>query len=144
MKFGTRDERKTKLQDYINRRGPQKQRSSAIRKNFTRIQKENGKMKLPKRDTVSGVSSTIRSRKSGTYAKSSGQYRSAKQNYSSSEQSRLARHSRPTTYYSATYQHVTKTGAPITVSPYRVASTNATKTSKRTRKKPEIFGVQRG
>ena len=61
-KFGSRDERKTMLQDYINRRGPLENSTEAkiltIRKEFTRIQKGDRKTKHRKRDTASGVSST--------------------------------------------------------------------------------------
>ena len=62
-KFATRDERKSKLMDYINRRGPRvHEKSTEARinchiKEFTRIQKQDRKMKHRKRDTGSGVSS---------------------------------------------------------------------------------------
>ena len=62
-KFGTRDKRKTKLTEYINRRGPrvhEKKTEAKIlshTKEFTRIQKGDRKMKQRKRDTASGVSS---------------------------------------------------------------------------------------
>ena len=63
-KFGTRDERKTKLMEYINRRGTRVHEKSteakilSHTKEFTRIQKGDRKMKHRKRDTGSGVSST--------------------------------------------------------------------------------------
>ena len=63
IKFGIRDERKTKLTKHINRRGPrvhEKSTEAKLRsytKEFTRIQKGNRKMKHRKRDTGSGVSS---------------------------------------------------------------------------------------
>ena len=62
-KFGTRDERKTKLMDYVNRRGPRihgKTTEAKILshiKESTRIQKDDRKMKHRKRETGSGVSS---------------------------------------------------------------------------------------
>ena len=58
-KVGTRDERKTKRQDYTNRRGPRlldKSTEAKIishTKEFTRIQKADRKMKHRKRDTAS-------------------------------------------------------------------------------------------
>ena len=62
-KFGTRAEPKTKLTEYINRRGPRIHEKSteaktlSHTKQFTRIQKGDCKMKHLKRDTASGVSS---------------------------------------------------------------------------------------
>ena len=62
-KFGTRDERKTKLMEYVNRRGPrihEKTTEAKILshiKESTRIQKGDRKMKHRKRETGSGVSS---------------------------------------------------------------------------------------
>ena len=62
-KFGTHDERKKQLMDYLNRRGPcvhEKPTEAKIlshTKEFTRIQKGDRKMKHRKRDTGSGVSS---------------------------------------------------------------------------------------
>ena len=62
-KIGTRDKRKTKLTEYINRRGPRVHEKKAEAKilshtkEITRIQKGDRKMKHRKRDTVSGVSS---------------------------------------------------------------------------------------
>ena len=62
-KFGTRDERKTKLMEYVNRRGPRIHEKTTEAKIFshikesTRIQKGDRKMKHRKRETVSGVSS---------------------------------------------------------------------------------------
>ena len=64
-KFGTRDEWKTKLTEYINRRGPRVHEKSmeakilSHTKEFTRIQKGDCKMEHRKRDTTSGVSSNI-------------------------------------------------------------------------------------
>ena len=63
-KFGTRDERKTKLMEYLNRRVPRIHEKSTEAKIFshikmsTRIQKGDRKMKHRKRETGSGVSST--------------------------------------------------------------------------------------
>ena len=62
-KFGLRDERKTKLSECINRRGPRVHEKSteakilSHTKESTRIQKCDRKMKPRKRDTASGVSS---------------------------------------------------------------------------------------
>ena len=62
-KFGTREELKTKLTDYINRRGPRTHEKTTEAKilshikECTRIQKGNRKMKHRKRETGSGVSS---------------------------------------------------------------------------------------
>ena len=62
-KFGTRDERKTKLTEYINRRGIRNNEKSAEakilshKKELKRIQKGDRKMKRHKRDTASGISS---------------------------------------------------------------------------------------
>ena len=62
-KFGTREERKTKLTEYINRRGPRThEKTTEARilshiKESTRIQKGDRKMKHRKRETGSGVSS---------------------------------------------------------------------------------------
>ena len=62
-KFGTRNERKTKLTEYINRRGQRVYEKSteakilSHTKEFTRIQKGDRKMKHRKRDTASLVSS---------------------------------------------------------------------------------------
>ena len=62
-KFGTHDERKMQLMDHLNRRGPcvhEKPTEAKIlshTKDFTRIQKDDRKMKHRKRDTGSGVSS---------------------------------------------------------------------------------------
>ena len=62
-KFGTRDERKTKLMDYVNRTGPRVHEKSteakilSHTKEFMRIQKGDQKMKNRKSDTGSGVSS---------------------------------------------------------------------------------------
>ena len=62
-KFGTREERKTKLTEYINRRGPRKHEKTTEAKilshinESTRIQKGDRKMKHRKRETGSGVSS---------------------------------------------------------------------------------------
>ena len=62
-KFGTRDERKTKLMDYVNRRGPRINEKTTEAKIFshikesTRVQKDDRKMKHQKRETGSGVSS---------------------------------------------------------------------------------------
>ena len=62
-KFGTREERKTKLTDYINRRGPRLHENTTEAKilshikECTRIQKGDRKMKHRKRETGSGVSS---------------------------------------------------------------------------------------
>ena len=62
-KFGTREERKTKLTDYINRRGPRTHEKTTEAKilshikECTRIQKGDRKMKHRKRETGSGVSS---------------------------------------------------------------------------------------
>ena len=59
--FGTRDERKTKLSEYINRRGhrsSEKLNEAKILshvKELTRIQKGDSKMKHRKRDTASGI-----------------------------------------------------------------------------------------
>ena len=61
-KFGTREERKTKLTEYINRRGPRTHKKTTEAKilshikESTRIQKDR-KMKHRKRETGSGVSS---------------------------------------------------------------------------------------
>ena len=63
-KFGTREERKTKMTDYINRRGPRTHEKTTEAKilshikECTRIQKGDRKMKHRKRETGSGVSST--------------------------------------------------------------------------------------
>ena len=61
-KFGTRDERKTKLMDYVNRRGPRIHKTTEAKilshiKESTRVQKGDRKMKHQKRETGSGVSS---------------------------------------------------------------------------------------
>ena len=62
-KFGTREERKTKLTEYINRRGPRTHEKTTEAKilshikESTRIQKGDRKMKHRKRETGSGVSS---------------------------------------------------------------------------------------
>ena len=62
-KFDTRDERKTKLMDYVNRRGTRLHEKSTEAKinshikDFTRIQKGDRKMKHRKGDTGSRVSS---------------------------------------------------------------------------------------
>ena len=62
-KFGTRDERKTKLMEYVNRRGPRTHEKTTEAKIFshikesTRIQKGDRKMKHRKRETGSGASS---------------------------------------------------------------------------------------
>ena len=62
-KFGTRDERKSKLMDYVNRRGPLvHEKTTEVKilshiKESTRIQKVDRKMKHRKRETTSGVSS---------------------------------------------------------------------------------------
>ena len=62
-KFGTREERKTKLTEYINRRGPRTHEKTTEAKilrhikECTRIQKGDRKMKHRKRETGSGVSS---------------------------------------------------------------------------------------
>ena len=62
-KFGTRDQRKTKLMDYVNRRGPRVHEKSTEAKilshikESTRIQKGDRKMKHRKLETGSGVSS---------------------------------------------------------------------------------------
>ena len=62
-KFATRDERKSKLMDYVNRREPRvheistKAKINSQIKEFTRIQKGDRKMKNRNRDTGSGVSS---------------------------------------------------------------------------------------
>ena len=62
-KFGTRDERKTKLMDYVNCRGPrihEKTTEAKILshiKESTCVQKIDRKMKHRKRETGSGVSS---------------------------------------------------------------------------------------
>ena len=62
-KFGTRDERKTKLMEYLNRRGPRIHEKTIEAKIFshikesTRIQKGDRKMKHRKRETGSVVSS---------------------------------------------------------------------------------------
>ena len=58
----TRDERMTKLQDYINRRphlleSPQGAKILSLAKEFLRNQEGERKMKHRKRDTASGVSS---------------------------------------------------------------------------------------
>ena len=61
--FGTQDERKTKLMEYVNRRGPRTHEKTTEAKIFshikesTRIQKGDRKMKHRKRETGSGVSS---------------------------------------------------------------------------------------
>ena len=61
--FGTPDDRKTKLTEYINRRVPRVHEKSteaeilSQKKEFTRIQKGDQKMKHRKRDKASGVSS---------------------------------------------------------------------------------------
>ena len=61
-KFGTREEQKTKLTEYINRRGPRTHEKTTEAKIFshikesTRIQKGDRKMKHRKRETGSGVS----------------------------------------------------------------------------------------
>ena len=63
-KFGTRDERKTKLMEYVNCRGPRIHDKSTEAKIFShikesiRIQKGDRKMKHRKRETGSGLSST--------------------------------------------------------------------------------------
>ena len=63
-KFGTRNERKTKLHKYINRRGPRNLEKSteakiqSQKKEPTQIQKSDRKMKHRKRDNASGVLST--------------------------------------------------------------------------------------
>ena len=62
-KFGTREERKTKYTEYINRRGPRTHEKTTEAKilshikESTRIQKGDWKMKHRKRETGSGVSS---------------------------------------------------------------------------------------
>ena len=62
--FGTRNERKTKLMDYVNCRGPRvhekstEEKTNRHIKEFTRIQKGDRKMKPQKRNTGSGVSSS--------------------------------------------------------------------------------------
>ena len=62
-KFGTHDERKTKLMEYMNRRGPRIHEKTTEAKIFshikesTRIQKGDRKMKHRIRETGSGVSS---------------------------------------------------------------------------------------
>ena len=62
-KFGTRDERKTQLMEYVNRRGPRIHEKTTEAKIFshikesTRIQKRDRKMKHRKRETESNVSS---------------------------------------------------------------------------------------
>ena len=62
-KFGTRDERKTKLMDYVNRRGPRIHEKTTEAKIFshikesTRVQKGDRKRKHRKKVTGSGVSS---------------------------------------------------------------------------------------
>ena len=62
-KFGTRDERKTNSSEWINRIGPKVYEKSteakmlSHTKEFTRIQKGDGKMKHRKRDTAGCVSS---------------------------------------------------------------------------------------
>ena len=62
-KFGIREERKTKLTEYINRRGPRTHEKTTEAKilshikECTRIQKGDRKMKHRKRETGSGVSS---------------------------------------------------------------------------------------
>ena len=62
-KFGIRDERKTKLMEYVNCRGPRTHEKTTEAKIFshikesTRIQKGDRKMKHRKRKTGSGVSS---------------------------------------------------------------------------------------
>ena len=62
-KFGIREERKTKLTEYINRRGPRTHEKTTEAKMLshinesTRIQKGDRKMKHRKRETGSGVSS---------------------------------------------------------------------------------------
>ena len=62
-KFATRDERKTKLMEYVNRRGPRIHEKTTEAKIFshikesTRIQKGERKMKHRKRETGSEVSS---------------------------------------------------------------------------------------
>ena len=63
VKFGTREERKTKLTEYINRQGPRTHEKTTEAKilshikESTRIQKGDRKMKHRKRETGSGVSS---------------------------------------------------------------------------------------
>ena len=63
VKIGTHDERKTKLMEYVNRRGPRIHEKTTEAKIFshikesTRIQKGDRKMKHCKRETGSGVSS---------------------------------------------------------------------------------------
>ena len=60
-KFGTRNERKTKLHKHINRRGPRnlekftEAKVQSQKKEFTKIQKGDRKMKHRKRDNASGV-----------------------------------------------------------------------------------------
>ena len=62
-KFGTRDERKVKSMDYVNRRGPRVHEKTTQAKilshikESTRIQKGDRKMKHRKRETGSGVAS---------------------------------------------------------------------------------------
>ena len=62
-KFDTQDKRKTKLSDYINRRGPRtfdkptEAKILRLTKEFTRIQKGDRKMKHCKRATASRISS---------------------------------------------------------------------------------------
>ena len=62
-KIGTRDERKTQLMDYVNRRGPRVHQKTTEAKilshtnEFTQNQKGYRKMKHRKRDTGTGVSS---------------------------------------------------------------------------------------
>ena len=62
-KFGSREERKTKLTEYINRRGPRTHEKTTEAKilshikECTRIQKGDRKMKHRKRETGGGVSS---------------------------------------------------------------------------------------
>ena len=62
-KLGTRDERKTKFMEYLNRRGPRIHEKTREAKKFshikesTRIQKGDRKMKHRKRETGSSVSS---------------------------------------------------------------------------------------
>ena len=62
-KFGKRAERKTKLSEYINRRGPRNfEKSTKAKilshyKEFTRIRKSDRKMKHRIRDRASGISS---------------------------------------------------------------------------------------
>ena len=101
--FVTRDERKTKLAEYVNRRGPRVHEKSAEAKilnhtkEFTLIQKFDSKMRHRKRDTVSGVSSNSSNMgvlcNASKDAKSATQSRTARDPITSKDKFRPTNHS---------------------------------------------------